>query len=320
MAVDDNADNYLYLNPGLPEVQDHFRKVVMDIVERYDVDGIHYDRVRYPGQNFSYDPVSQRRFRSGGNPDNLSWEDWQRRQITDCLEKVYAGIMAVKPEIKVTAAVWGIYNKNEIPGYSRFSSGYHDYFQDSLQWDQEGCVDALIPMIYWAMNDASKPDYDELLDYFSRETQNRHLYGGMTCWDKDQQIVEAIDYTRQAQEEGVVLFSWGKLYGRGLLNTLQSQVFPRKASVPTMPWKQNPEAGIILGKVVRSSDGTPVRDALVTVSPGGKHRLSSADGTFALLELPPGEVEVGASKEDAGQATTKASVIPGNVTRVTLKI
>lgn len=320
MKADENFDKYLYFSPGIPEVQDYIRKVVIDIVKRYDVDGIHYDRVRYPGPDFSHDPISQQRFSGDGNPDKLSWEDWQRRQITDCLERIYAEIMLYKPQIKVTAAVWGIYNKFDIPGYDRFSSGYHDYYQDSIQWAEVGAVDALIPMIYWAMNDGKKPDYDDLIKYFSEKVKNRHLYGGLYAWSEFKQIQEAIEFTRQVNAQGNVIFSWGELLGNDYFSKLSSTVYSNKVETPEMPWKTNPTTGIILGKVVRESDGSPVVDALVDVAEIGKHCLSSADGTFAFLELPPGNLTLSALKNGIGESTVQATVEPGHVTQIEIKL
>ncbi len=316
MDVQASSDNYLYFSPGIPEFMDYFRKIVMDVVMRYDVDGIHYDRVRYPGPNYSHDPVSLERFQGDGNPDNLGWEDWQRRQITVCLERVYADVMALKPHVKITAAVWGIYNKQEIPGYSRFSSGFHDYYQDSIQWDKEGAVDALIPMIYWAMNDERKPDYDELLDYFALKTTNHHLYGSLTCWEPVQKVLEAVEYTRNKGVPGIVIFSWGKLNGLNYLSHLQTDLYSSRVDTPEMPWKRNPATGIILGKVTNKANNQPIADALVTVSQTGKHRLSSADGTFALLEVAPGIVPINVTKDGVGTAEVEATVEAGKVARL----
>jgi uncharacterized lipoprotein YddW (UPF0748 family) len=320
MEFSDNDDNYYFLNPGMPEVMDYIRKIVVDIVKRYNVDGIHFDRVRYPGPSYSHDPISKSRFEGEGNPDGLSWQDWQRQQITVCLERIYAEVMSINPKIKVTAAVWGIYNKNEIPGYSRFSSGYHDYYQDSLQWAEEGAVDALIPMIYWAMNDTQKPDYDELLDYFSSKVTKRHLYGGMTVWNQPKSVIDAIKHTRRLKEEGNVIFSWSKLLSQNELPVLKSEVYPQQIETPDMLWKNYSTRGIIFGRVLKSGDGSPIVDALVKVADSDKQRVSSADGSFALLELPTGNVTLQIKKDRVGETTVESTVEAGKVAEVIINL
>ena len=70
MKVRDNG--YYYMAASIPGVQAYIRTVFLDLVERYDIDGIHYDRIRTPGPGYSYDPISVRRFEDSGNPNGLS--------------------------------------------------------------------------------------------------------------------------------------------------------------------------------------------------------------------------------------------------------
>jgi uncharacterized lipoprotein YddW (UPF0748 family) len=321
MTANAGADNYYFLSPGNPEVMDYIRRVMVDVASRYDVDGIHYDRVRYPGTQYSHDAVSKARFQGEGNPDGLSWNDWQRRQINDCLERIYAEVMSIKSDITITASVWGIYNKNEIPGYSRFSSGYHDYFQDSLQYAEEGCIDALIPMIYWAMNDDKKPDYDECLDYFTTQVSSRHVYGGLYSWKDVNQVFDALNYTRGvANSQGTTIFSWGKLVSNSQMPQIKSNVYGEKVKTPSLPWKMNPTKGIILGKVLSAADNSPVVDSLVTITETSKHRLSSADGTFAILEVDPGSYNLNAKKVGMNEGTAQVTVEAGKVATIDIKL
>lgn len=77
------GNEYVWGSPGNPDVRNHILDVVRDIAERYDIDGIHFDYIRYPEgsvtEGYSHDSVSVARFESPeGNPDRLSWEHWQR--------------------------------------------------------------------------------------------------------------------------------------------------------------------------------------------------------------------------------------------------
>ena len=74
------------------------------------IDGIHYDRIRYPGPQYSHDPVSVERFAGPGNPGGFGWEDWQREQLNKLINDLYARIAEVKPWLRVSCSAWGIYN------------------------------------------------------------------------------------------------------------------------------------------------------------------------------------------------------------------
>ena len=134
---------------GIPAVHVYLRKVILDLVRRYDVDGVHFDRIRYPGKEYSHDKISQRRFGGRGNPNRKEWEDWRREQLDKLINDVAAEIREVKPGVMISCAAWGIYNRNHIPGYEGFSSGFHDYGQDTWNWVRLGAMDVLMPMIYW---------------------------------------------------------------------------------------------------------------------------------------------------------------------------
>jgi N-acetylmuramoyl-L-alanine amidase len=312
---------YYYLDPGVPQVQQYVRNVIMDVVRRYDVDGIHMDRIRYPG-HAEYNPISLKRFYGRGNPTRSDWEDWHREQIDKFVNDLYAEIAAEKPKVVLSAAVWGIYNKYDIEGYYKFSSGYHDYYQDSLEWVRLGAIDYIVPMIYWDMKDP-KPNYQELLDDFAARSDIKHVIGGQRNF-RGQENVAQIEYTRKAGAPGTAIFSFARF------PQLRQGIYSKRAPLPKRPWKENPETGIILGTVLDDS-GAPLVDAWVSISPADGSRrqevvfrkiwTSSADGRFAFLKVPPMSVKVTAFYEGATEpATQEVAITAGKVSQVTLKI
>jgi len=68
------TDSYYWLAPGVPEAEAWTRRAIVHVVQTYDVDGVHFDRIRCPGPDYSYDPISLARFAGDGNPDGLAWE------------------------------------------------------------------------------------------------------------------------------------------------------------------------------------------------------------------------------------------------------
>ena len=136
-----------FLDPGVPEVKQHIHDVFLEIVENYDVDGIHYDFVRYPSEvgDWAYNPVSVARFKkhykdyTDPSPENypVQWNEWKRSQITEIVHDIYRDAKRLKPGLLVSAAVvrdWG--------------RGHNDYAQDWRTWMSKGILDATFPMLY----------------------------------------------------------------------------------------------------------------------------------------------------------------------------
>jgi len=167
--------SYRALSPGLPAVREYTINVAMDIVNRYDIDGLHLDYVRWNehsnGLNNQYLPshedelkrmdgiisddelnaIHQRTGRylydvshpySSGVPNGFSsWEDWWRSSVTTFVQSLHDSIQTVKPYVRLSAAVLGKYNWS---GWQ----GYGTVYQDGALWFNEGYVDQLTPMHY----------------------------------------------------------------------------------------------------------------------------------------------------------------------------
>lgn len=309
---------YFYFSPGNPEVHTWLRMIVRDLVERYDVDGIHLDRIRYPDAKASHDKISRERFAGRGNPRKLGWEDWQREQITRFLYALYGEIQLLKPKVKLTAAVWGIYDNTRIDGYSGFSSGYHQYYQDSFAWMQVKAMDALVPMIYWPIG-GKPPHYDELYeDFFKSGSHGRHIYGGTAARHQPEQIKSALQFTRQINGHGTVAFSHSSAE-RANNWPVYRQLYKAPAPVPPMPWKDDAKTGHIVGRVL-DADGAPVTDAWVRLEGLQSVWLSSADGFFAVLHLAPGKHLVSGAHDDGPAASRTVEVTGGKTVKLELRL
>ena len=298
-------DSYIYFSPGIPAVSAYIRKITMDIVKRYDVDGIHYDRIRYPGPEFSHDEISKSRFQGEGNPGGLPWIDWQCDQITRFLNDVYGEVASVKPRVKISISGWGIYNRDRYQGYSNFSSGYHNYFQDTFAWMRKGVIDALCPMIYWDIKNP-KPNYDELAKDFIDNACGRHVYCANWASQNNMspaELRDQVNLTRELNGHGNVAFSIEGLEMRQLLAYYKKNIYPQPVPPADMPWKKNfNNSGILLGKVINKQNGEPVTDAQINITGRQETWLSSADGFFAILYVTPGtDFQIAVTKSGLGK-------------------
>ena len=167
---------------GDPDAADWTFRLYLDVVRHYDVDGIHFDFVRYGSPRFGYNPVSVERFlkqlpfgykikpytrngvtqvlphTEGGDaavvlpaPDDPAWKQWRRDQVTNFVRKVYAFASRLKPSVVVSAATiaWGNGPHNEAE-WQQKSAAMNRVFQDWRGWQQEGILDLACPMTYFA--------------------------------------------------------------------------------------------------------------------------------------------------------------------------
>ena len=135
----------LWLDPGVPDVHDHVMRVILDIVQRYDVDGIHADDYFYPY------PVTDAQNRVIAFPDNetygrygggLTQDDWRRANVDRFVERMYAQVHLAKPTMRVGISPFGIWRPGSPNGVSGLDA-YASIYADSRKWLRSGWVDYL---------------------------------------------------------------------------------------------------------------------------------------------------------------------------------
>jgi len=234
---------YYWFSAGDPLVKAHLLAVATELLMNYAVDGLHLDRVRYPGQVYSFDPGSNAAY-AGLPAPKPTREDWQRKNVTETVGEIYAAMKLHRPKAVLSASVWGIYKP--LPGCST-SQGYGNYFQDSVQWIKEGKIDALTPMIYWDLGSGCT-DWAKLLDGFMAGSNGRHIVAGMHGLDansvKPDRIKARIAYARQVGAAGTSIFASTYLEqtastGAQAWSTFRGDggVYEQDAGWPAMPWR-----------------------------------------------------------------------------------
>jgi uncharacterized lipoprotein YddW (UPF0748 family) len=222
-------NKYLWASPGVDEVRDHILAVIADLVNRYAVDGVHHDLVRYAGRDYSYDPSSNA---AAGSAKTPARDQWQRDRVTDLVRRVQAQTSAIRPEVWISAAVWPYY----LDQWSwEVSEGYADYYQDSKGWLAAGVVDAIAPMLYTGVAD----DFDRwqiLMNDFLTDSKGGHVYPGIGADYADfSAIAQRIEAARQAGAPGHAIFSYGALNNRGYWDDLATGPYAEPATLPPHP-------------------------------------------------------------------------------------
>ena len=144
-----------FLDPGNRSVRDYTHLVLTHLAQRYDLDGLHLDFVRYPeGGDWGYSAAAVNAFNAqtgrAGSPDptDAAWQQWRRDQVTSFVRDLYTSVSRSKPHLKLSAALipWG-----PGPGSDtewRTTRAYQEVYQDWNQWLREGIIDLAVPMNY----------------------------------------------------------------------------------------------------------------------------------------------------------------------------
>ena len=101
---------YLWSNPGHFAVLEQIVAVGRDIVQRYYVDGLHLDNVRYASWEYSRDPITLAEVEDAQAADpSVDRKEWQRRQVNTLVARLRQAIDSTKPGLLLSAAVWPVY-------------------------------------------------------------------------------------------------------------------------------------------------------------------------------------------------------------------
>ncbi|MFO8145998.1 MAG: family 10 glycosylhydrolase [Gillisia sp.] len=170
-----------WMDPSKKGTQDHTAAVVMDIVKRYDIDGIHFDDYFYPYASYNKgadfpDAESFAAYQKTGG--KLSKPDWRREGVNTFVERIYNEIKAEKPKVKFGISPFGIYR----PGFPKSIAGmdqYTELYADARLWLNKGWIDYYSPQLYWKINQ-TKQSFPVLLGWWESENlQKRHLWPGI---------------------------------------------------------------------------------------------------------------------------------------------
>jgi len=209
----------VYTAPSHPAVKEHVYRVFLDVVENYDVDGVHFDYVRFPSPDFDYSRTALDRFRAAMDPTlgdeerrllgglvqtrplvyvdlfPQAWERFRRDQITDLVERISTGVKARKPKVLVSAAV-----------FASDEDAFARRFQDWKAWLERGLLDVVCPMAYTADTEIWKRQIAIARGF----SFGRAVWAGIGAYRQPPEgALEKIELGRRIGVDGFVLFSYG---------------------------------------------------------------------------------------------------------------
>ena len=239
-------DKY-YFNPGIPEVRDYVRDIVAEIVQGYDIDGLHLDDYFYPYPEKGHTFHDRNTFLTYGG-DFEEPEDWRRANIDSLVHELSDTIRSMKPWVQFGVSPFGVWrNQADDPLGSETTadrSTYDDLYADPLTWMREGWIDYLIPQLYWS-RDFHLASYSKLIDWWGAQRSTARMYAGQSlfkvgnnhdkAWYDFSEVPGQIRLFRNSGTfEGTAFFSASSLMNKNqnLYKALQTWYFTEPALPP----------------------------------------------------------------------------------------
>ncbi len=217
-----------FLDPGHPAAAAYLVDIYLNIVRNYDVDGIHFDYIRYPetaeriprGAGVGYNAVNLARFRKFTGrgdtplPGDEAWMAWRRQQVTNLVRRISIEAKAIKPGIKISAALipWGPPPTSEKNFVN--VAPMQRIFQDWHQWMHAGLIDLAVPMNYATETDTRvRGWFDGWIRWEKRHAHGRQLAVGLGAYrntpeDTLAQVARVRKAEGRARADGVSFFSY----------------------------------------------------------------------------------------------------------------
>jgi len=194
-------NGYAWLDPGKKEVQDYSLQVIMDVVSRYDIDGVHLDDYFYPYPDYMHkgifpDAHTYGAYRNAGG--SLSLADWRRDNINSFVKLLSHKIKTSGKTIRFGISPFGIWKPDHPTGIKGMNP-FEQLYADSRKWMQEGWVDYLAPQLYWS-TDSKDQNFTRLLDWWrAQNTAKCNIYPGLATFKSTQWPDGAVQILKQLQ-------------------------------------------------------------------------------------------------------------------------
>ncbi len=253
---------YLWLDPTDPEASKHSLNVILDVVKRYDIDGVHFDDYFYPyiekdenGNDIEF-------------PDDKNWNDymaeiakanrrgtkkrlplprgdWRRLQVNNFIQTVGREVKRAKPQMMYGISPFGIWKPMPELGIEGFNA-FEGLYADSRKWLQEGWVDYFSPQLYWETARTAQ-SFPVLLKWWNEQNiKSRHIWPGLASYrigrNENWPVTEITNQIKNIRASkstaGELYFNFKSLRNDqgGVQNELLENSYRRKAIIPASPW------------------------------------------------------------------------------------
>lgn len=210
-----------YINPGLPAARAHIIEIVGDVVERYNIDGVHFDDYFYPYKIEGEEFDDRWAFTRYGVAEFESREDWRRHNVDLLVKETHELIKDLKPWIRFGISPFGVWRNQSMhplgSDTNAKQTNYDDLYADPLNWAKHKWVDYLAPQLYWSM-DFEPAAYRVLAQWWDENAEGVDIYTGIgaykyqnnfdKAWNSVYEIPRQIELNRKLGNiKGTAFFS-----------------------------------------------------------------------------------------------------------------
>ena len=291
----------LWLDPGDRAVHEHVQAVILDVVRRYDVDGIVMDDYFYPY------PVSGRDQTTTPFPDDSMWkryqeqggrssrDDWRRENVNVFVRELYSKVKVEKPWVKVGIAPFGIWRPKHPPSVDGLDA-YDALYADSRRWLAEGWADYFAPQLYWTIA-SPEQSFPVLLQWWCEQNRrHRHIWpaGSANRVGPARPAAEIVNQVRVTRKQhgatGNVHWSIKALMRNtlGVTDALRGEVYQQPSLVPPSPWLDSTRPALPKVEIVRTGQGLKLSWEASGPEVIGRWVLQTKSGSNWTTEVLPG--------------------------------
>ena len=285
------AGSTTMLNPARAQARGHVLRVIMDVVKRYNIDGVHLDDYFYP-----YPP--HHRVADGRTPAQ------RRAAIDSFVQELYRQVKAAKPHVRVGISPFGIWQPGYPASVQAGVNAYEDLACDARKWIAQGWVDYLSPQLYWRCE--GPQSFPALMQWWSSINPSRPVWPGIASvridskedpGRKASEIGRQIAYSRSLARQscGQFFWSWKSLgTNRGGVQKQLQRFYTSLAIPPAMPWSGSTRPARPSVQANHTSSGCTLswegeaRKWVVQVGSKGRwFTLDILPGSCRRITLPP---------------------------------
>jgi uncharacterized lipoprotein YddW (UPF0748 family) len=250
------SGDFLWLDPGEPEVRELTLSVILDVVARYDIDGVHMDDYFYPypsyndGNDFPDETSWQAYLATGGE---LSRADWRRHNVDLFVQTLHERLRRMPRQVQLGISPFGIWRPHHPPSIEAGLDQHGVLYADARRWLREGWVDYFSPQLYWPISQVEQSFPILLAWWLQNNPHGRHVWPGLytsrvrldTGWPT-REITDQIMIARAMAPEqaGHIHFSARVLLdsastgreGDSLMTALSRGPYRHVALTPATPW------------------------------------------------------------------------------------
>ncbi len=216
-----HSDGCLYFDPGIPEGRALILSGIEEVIEKYPVDGIHFDDYFYPSSDFE-DEATYLAYGQGFP----SAEDFRRGAVTSFVSSVHDAIQKSGRDISFGISPFGIWaNSDQNPEGSDTvgNQSYYSHYADSLTWVKEELIDYIAPQLYWSVGNR-EGEFGTLLEWWLKATEDTKvkLYIGQAAyrmleadisspWYGTGELAKQLELMEEGGADGTIMFRYSSI-------------------------------------------------------------------------------------------------------------